>query len=40
MASLRRQFMQSRLWALIRAEKGWGGASSLSRGRGESQQGL
>lgn len=32
--------MQSRLWALIRAEKDWGGASSLSRGRGESQQGL
>lgn len=30
--------MHSGLWALMRAEKGWGGASSLSRGRGESQQ--
>ena len=37
LASLKMQFMQSRLWALVRAEKGWGGASFLSRGRGESQ---
>ena len=30
--------MHSGLWALMRAEKGWGGASSLSSGKGESQQ--
>lgn len=37
LASLRMQFMQNGLWALVRAEKGWGGASFLSRRRGENQ---